>query len=171
LPRNASTALQSDLAIAYSLSGQSGRGLAIARQIGLDEKRQAFIRSTPFIKALTIKNPTELDYLWGAAFATGNPLYIRPIVKRFAQLIDNPRKADDVLAMSVFMQTGKGDLRSLKERYDRAVLLDLALASAMLAALSRNAAEHEFVQNVVIQELPKASYAYRAFTAFSGQKF
>lgn len=169
LPRDASVMLQSDLALAYSLSGQSERGLAIARQVGLDEKRQAFIRSTPSLKALTIRNPTELDYLWGAAFATGNPLYIRPIVKRFVQLIDQPGKADDVLAMSEFMRTRKGDMRSLKERYDRATLLDLALASAMLAALSRNAAEHEFIRKIVVQELPKDSHAYRVFTAFSGQ--
>ncbi|NIX75328.1 hypothetical protein [Microvirga terricola] len=169
LPNDASTVLQADLALAYSLSGQSERGLAIARQIGLDEKRQAFIRSAPSLKTLTVRNPTELDYLWGAAFATGNPLYIRAIVKRFTQLVDQPEKANDILAISEFMQTKKGDIRWLKERYDRATLLDMALASAILVALSRNVAEHEFIRKVVAEDLPKDGYAHRILTAFSGQ--
>jgi hypothetical protein len=169
LPINASQILRSDLAVAYSLSGQPERGLALAQEIGLDEKSQAFIRSSRPLHNLTVRSPTELDYLWGAAFATGNPAYIKPIVRRFVQLMDQPQKASDVLAMTEFMHTRKGDIRAIKDRYERSALLDLALASAILAALSKNAAEHEFIRNVVGQDLPRDSHAFRAFAAFAGQ--
>jgi len=170
LPSDASHRLRADLALAYGLSGQPERGLAVAREIGLDEKQQAIISSSPSLRKLTIRNPTELDYLWGAAFATGDSAYIKPIVQRFMQLADQPQKANDVLAMTEFMHMRRSDMRTIKERYDRPTLLDLALASAILAALSKNAAEHEFIRNLITQDLTRDSHAYRIFTAFAEQK-
>lgn len=170
LPSDASATLRRDLALAYSLSGQPERGLALAKQIGLGEKGQALIRSIPSLQALPVRDGTELDYLWGAAFATGNPLYVRPILERFVQLTRQEERANAVLAMCEFMRSQKGDIRSLRERYDEATLLELAFASAILAALSRNAAEHEFIRKVVDQDLPKGSHAQRIFTVFAGQR-
>lgn len=170
LPKGASAALRTDLAFALSLAGQRERALSFARQSGLSDRESAVIRDMPVLQRLTVRNGTELDFLWGAAFATGEPRYVRTIVRRFVQIADRPQAADDILAVSEFLRSKQGDLNSLKERHDRAGLLDIAMAGAMLMALARNAAEHDFIRTVVADEIPKGSHAERIFATYSGKR-
>lgn len=166
LPRDASDELRNDLALALSLAGQREHGLAFARQNGMSEKGIALVRSTPTLQTLTIRNPTELDYLWGAAFATGEARYVRPIVKRFIQLTSKPEIADAILITSQFMRSKQGDIGWLKERHSQVAFLDIALGSAILTALARNAAEHEFIRQAAAAELSSSPQAQRILITF-----
>jgi hypothetical protein len=170
LPRNASLSLRRDYALALSLAGMRGRGLKAAQQGGLDAQQQALIRSAPALSRLTIRNGTELDYSWGAAFATGDARYVRPIVRRFVQLTSRRQKADDILAGATFMRTGQGDMQSLKERYDAQSIQEVALGSAILIALAEQSARHTFIRDGIAAELPAGTQAQRILTAFQGHR-
>lgn len=168
LPPNASLSLRRDHALALSLAGMKERGLNAARQDGLDARQQALIRAAPTLSRLTIRNGTELDFSWGAAFATGDARYVRPIVKRFVQLTSQRRKADDILAAATFMRTGQGDMQSLKERYDAQSIQEVALGSAILSALAEHSIRHSFIRDCIDAELPAGTQARRILTAFQG---
>jgi hypothetical protein len=169
LPRNASPALRADFAVAYSLAGRPGEGAAIAREGGLGKKVIAAVRTTPLLARLTPRNATELDYLWGAAFATGDRRYIRPIVRKLTALAGSAEKADGILTAARFLRSGQGHLGTMKQRFDRRALLDIALGSAILVALSRGAPEHEFIRDAIRMDAPAGSHARRILAESLGR--
>lgn len=145
LPANPSRVLQADLAIAYSLAGHPQKAAALVARAGLDPSTAR----TPPLLSRGIRSATDLDFFWGAAFATGNPRYIQPILKRFVEITASEQAGRDVLTFA--SGPGSDDFHRLKERYTHETIADIALGGAILVALARNVAEHEFIRRTAAE--------------------
>jgi hypothetical protein len=139
-------------------------------QAGRDEKLAGDFGNLPTrLEDLSIRSPTHLDILWGAAFASGDARYVRMIIEFFAQVANRSEQMTTDIARVVIAMSGcpkeiYGELRNRYGNNDGALVI---FAAAALWATESNARQHPFVEQVVntyINENP-GTYATRAMSA------
>jgi hypothetical protein len=91
---------------------------------------------------------SDLDTLWGAAFATGDAAYVRKIYEFYAKLADDPKvEFGDIVRVVQARATRKNEgLRGIIERYPPEMANRIVVAASALWSLMTNAGLHPFVK-------------------------
>jgi hypothetical protein len=97
---------------------------------------------------LVAASASDLDTLWGAAFATGDAAYVRKIYDFYAKLANDPKIefADIVLIVQARATQKSEGLRGIVERYPPEMAQNVVLAASALWSLMSNATQHPFVK-------------------------
>jgi hypothetical protein len=167
-PQSAAT-----IAAALQMSGNQAMAAKLKPkldQAGRDEKLASEFANLPTqLEELSIRSPTHLDILWGAAFASGDPRYVRMIINFFAQAANRSEMvAIDIAKVVIAMSGGPKDIfGGLRNRYGNNDSALVIFAAAALWAIGSNARQHAFVEQAVaayITENP-GTYATKAMSA------
>ena len=115
---------------------------------------------------LVPESPGDLDTLWGAAFSTGDPSYVRRIFDFYASIANDPKiQFGDIVRVVEARRDNKMDsLRGIGERYPEAVAQQIVFAASALWSLIANATVHPFVQ-AELERLRKETPATNAVKA------
>src|SRR5262249_22764037 len=161
------------IAAALRLSGNQaayGKFQPRLAQSGRDAELAAvFVNLPTRLEELQITTPSNLDILWGAAFASGDEKFVLIIIDYFARTanLDN-EISRDIVQTVIAMAGGPRDIfNRLRERYGVLATRQIVFAAAALLAIQSNARQHEFVDRVVakyIDEHPDTP-AQRALVA------
>jgi hypothetical protein len=140
-------------------------------RVGLDERlKTEFTGLPPRLEDIRIKTGTHLDILWGASFASGDPIFVRMIADHFARTANRSEQiALDVTRLVVARLGGPQDIyKELKDKYGDELGYEIVVASAALWGLQSNAKQHAFVEQAVTQFLKDNSgtHAAKALSAF-----
>jgi hypothetical protein len=139
-------------------------------QAGKDEKLAIEFANLPVrLEDLSIRTPTHLDILWGAAFASGDARYVRMILDYFAEVANlSETTAIDVAKTAVAMAGGPKDiLGELRGRYGDSNGARIVFAATALWAARSNAQQHAFVDRALtayVNEHP-GTHATKAISA------
>lgn len=99
---------------------------------------------------LSVKTPTHLDLLWGAAFASGDERYPTRVAEFVAQTANRSEQTAIDIAQAVIVMTrgpgGQGDfMKGLRGKYGDRGMVEIIIAASGLWALASNARNHPFV--------------------------
>jgi len=149
------------LATALMLAGERGRAAAYAALRSWPGDVQArLLAPRPDLRVATILSPADLDALWGAGFATGDPAYPARILDHVAEALDGGAAVGDLLLASdvAFTRTPEGQaaMQALRGRLDEAGLRRAVMGAAALWGLASNAHQHEFVRALVERRIAQA---------------
>jgi hypothetical protein len=118
---------------------------------------------------LVPESPSDLDTLWGAAFATGDPGYVRKIYDFYAKVANDPKveSGDIVLVIEARRNNKPESLRGIGERYPPEMGQNIVVAASALWSLMANATVHRFVQAELdrIEKEEKETKAVKAMLA------
>ncbi|MEA2861820.1 MAG: hypothetical protein QOC72_3859 [Methylobacteriaceae bacterium] len=94
------------------------------------------------------ETPSDLDTLWGAAFATGDPAYVRKIYDFYGAVANDPKVefADIVLVIQARRNNKMDSLRGIGERYSPEMAQKIVFAASAIWSLMANATAHPFVK-------------------------
>ncbi|MEA2841841.1 MAG: hypothetical protein QOF41_3171 [Methylobacteriaceae bacterium] len=97
---------------------------------------------------LVPENPSDLDTLWGAAFATGDPPYVRKIYDFYAKIANDPKvEFGDIVRVIQARRSNKPDsLRGIGERYSTEMAQKIVFAASAIWSLMANATLHPFIK-------------------------
>jgi hypothetical protein len=100
------------------------------------------------LAGLVPQGPSDLDTLWGAAFSTGDPVYVRKIYDFYAAVANDPKVefGDIVLVIQARRNNKLDQLRGIGERYPAEMAQRIVFASAAVWSLLANASAHPFVK-------------------------
>ena len=103
------------------------------------------------IEDLQITTPSNLDILWGAAFASGDPKFVVMIIDYFARTANlDEEVARDITRTVIAMAGGPREVfNELRGRYGVLAARQVVFAASALWAIQSNAQQHEFVNRVV----------------------
>lgn len=123
---------------------------------------QMFLAKPDLLSTSPPTSPTDLDALWGASFATGDPAYPDKIV----DLVDGAVRSgkygvDDIMYFAPPPQKlseikDSPVLNSILRRYQRSGLNDLILNGVAIWGLGSNAVQHEFVMELIQERIAQA---------------
>lgn len=127
------------------------RAEALARRYGWPQSRLRMINAGTTIDKYPIRVPQDIDMLWGASFATGDPQYPKRILMYYVSVADRGDVAIDEIYGLIrgTPNYNKNNVQELRQRYGMPKLGEILTASAALWSLTSNAAQHSFVKNVV----------------------
>jgi hypothetical protein len=110
-----------------------------------------FVNLPPKLEELKITTPSNLDILWGAAFASGQAKFVVMIIDYFAQTANlDDSVALDVVRTVTAMASGSREIfDQLRGRYGVLAARQVVFAASALWAIQTNAREHEFINRVV----------------------
>jgi hypothetical protein len=110
-----------------------------------------FVNLPPQLEELKITTPSNLDILWGAAFASGQAKFVVMIIDYFAQTANlDDSVALDVVRTVTAMASGSREIfDQLRGRYGVLAARQIVFAASALWAIQTNAKEHEFINRVV----------------------
>jgi hypothetical protein len=118
---------------------------------------------------LVPESPSDLDTLWGAAFSTGNPSYVRRIFDFYANIANDPKiEFGDVVRVVEAKRDNKMDsLRGIGERYSPEMAQKIVFAASALWSLMANATVHPFVKAELdrVEKEAAATNAVKAMVA------
>jgi hypothetical protein len=143
------------LAAALRLSGNSAeyeRFLPRLAKTGRDLQLAAVFANLPSrLEELQITTPSNLDILWGAAFASGDAKFVVMIIDYFARTANLDEEiARDIVRTVLAMAGGPREIfNELRTRYGVLAARQVVFASSALWAIQSNARQHEFVERVV----------------------
>jgi hypothetical protein len=140
-------------------------------RVGLDEKlKTEFTGLPPRLEDIRIRTATHLDILWGASFASANPIFVRMIADFFAKTANRSEPiALDVTRLVIAKFGGPQEVvKELKDKYGDELGYEIVVASAALWGLQSNARQHAFVEQAVTQYLKDhaGSHAAKALSVF-----
>ena len=123
---------------------QTGRDLQLA---------SVFVNLPPRLEELQITTPSNLDILWGAAFASGDPKFVVMIIDYFAKTANlDDEIAHDIARTVAAMAGGPREIfEQLRTRYGVLAARQVVFAASALWAIQSNARQHEFVNDVVTE--------------------
>jgi hypothetical protein len=115
------------------------------------ELAAVFVNLPPRLEELQITTPSNLDILWGAAFASGDAKFVLMIIDYFARTANlDEDVARDIARTVVAMAGGPRDVfNQLRGRYGVLAARQVVFAASALWAIQSNARQHEFVDGVV----------------------
>jgi hypothetical protein len=104
------------------------------------------------------EQPGHFDTLWGAAFATGDPIYVRAIYDYYAGVVGEPDiDVNDLVAIIMAQfRSDKESLVAMGKKYPRERLRWVVFGSSALWALDSNAQQHRFIAAAVAQFVKEA---------------
>jgi hypothetical protein len=121
------------------------------------------------LEDLQITTPSNLDILWGAAFASGDPKFVLMIIDYFARTANlDEEVARDITRTVIAMAGGPREVfNELRGRYGVLAARQVVFAASALWAIQSNAGQHEFVNRVVIKYIDEhpATLAQQAMVA------
>jgi len=93
------------------------------------------------------EQPNHFDTLWGAAFATGDAAYVRPIYDYYAGVTREPDiEIDDLVAIVVAQsKSNREAMDRIAAKYPRERLRWLVYGASAMWSLDSNAQQHKFV--------------------------
>ena len=121
-------------------------------QTGRDLQLAAVFANLPSrLEELQITTPSNLDILWGAAFASGDAKFVVMIIDYFARTANLDEEiARDIVRTVVAMSGGSREVfNELRGRYGVLAARQVVFASSALWAIQSNARQHDFVERVV----------------------
>ena len=121
-------------------------------QTGRDaELASVFVNLPARLEELQITTPSNLDILWGAAFASGDEKFVLMIIDYVARTANlDEAVASDVVRTVVAMAGGPRDIfKQLQDRYGVLATRQIVVAASALWAIQSNARQHEFVKRAV----------------------
>jgi hypothetical protein len=103
------------------------------------------------LEDLQITTPSNLDILWGAAFASGDAKFVVMIIDYFARTANLDEEiARDIVRTVVAMAGGPREIfNELRTRYGVLAARQVVFASSALWAIQSNARQHDFIERVV----------------------
>jgi hypothetical protein len=115
---------------------------------------------------LVPEGPSDLDTLWGAAFATGDPSYVRKIYDFYASVANDPKVefGDIVLVIQARRNNKMDSLRGIGQRYSPEMAQKIVFAASAIWSLMANATAHPFVK-AELDRVEKESAATNAVKA------
>ncbi len=121
---------------------QAGRDLQLA---------SVFANLPGSLEELQISTPSNLDILWGAAFASGDAKFVVMIIDYFASTANlDAEVARDIVRVVVAMAGGPREIfNELRGRYGVLAARQVVFAASALWAIQSNAKQHAFVDRVV----------------------
>jgi hypothetical protein len=173
VPRRLNPQSAATIAAALRMAGNEAMAAKLKPrldQAGRDEKLAVeFANLQLRLEDLSVRTPTHLDILWGAAFASGDPRYVRMVIDFFAQVANRSETvAIDIAKVVIAMSGGPKDIfGELRNRYGNNDGALVVFAAAALWATGSNARQHAFVEqtvNAYIRENP-GTYATKAMSA------
>jgi hypothetical protein len=103
------------------------------------------------LEALQITTPSNLDILWGAAFASGDAKFVDMIIDYFARTANlDDEVARDIVRTVIAMAGGSRQIfNELRTRYGVLAARQVVVAASALWAIQSNARQHDFIDRVV----------------------
>ena len=138
------------VAMALAMSGDEARSTSILQQIQAPpEVVRAVGQLSNALPAGSLQLLEDVDRHWGAAFASGDPAYVRPIVDAMLR----PIGADGITAERV-ASAASGDpqrLQAASQGLSRSAQGRLLLAAKAAGSLRLNDREHAFVTTALVE--------------------
>jgi hypothetical protein len=133
--------------MALMLAGKTPEAKDAAQRWGWPPERMAKIAGMPPLLSHKIERPDQFDLLWGASFATADPVYVRPIYNYLETTASTPGiDAEDIVALIVLRaRPNKQAMEALGRKYPREIFIRLVVASSALWSLESNGRQHKFV--------------------------
>lgn len=121
------------------------------------------------LEDLQITTPSNLDILWGAAFASGDAKFVLMIIDYFARTANlDEEVARDITRTVIAMAGGPREVfNELRTRYGVLAARQVVFAASALWAIQSNAQQHDFINRVVTQYIDAhpATLAQQALVA------
>ena len=121
------------------------------------------------LAGLVPEGPSDLDTLWGAAFSTGDPVYVRKIYDFYAAIANDPKVefGDIVLVIQARRNNKLDSLRGIGERYSPETAQKIVFAASAIWSLMANAPAHPFVKAELdrVEKEAAATNAVKAMVA------
>ena len=148
---------KSAMTIAAALRLSDNEAIAMKLQAkldraGSDKKLKVELAGLPTrLEELSVRTPSHLDILWGAAFASGDDRFVTMIVDFFARTANRSELVaiDVAKIVLAFMGGPKEILTELRSKYGDALAREIIFAASALWALQSNAIKHSFVERAV----------------------
>jgi hypothetical protein len=134
--------------LALEAAGNDAATRRVAGKWHWKDEDVAKLASVKPLDQLVASSPSDLDTLWGASFATGDPTYVRKIYDFYARTANNSKiDFGDIVRVVEARRDNKPDLlRGIGERYPAEVARDIVFAASALWSLMSNAVLHPFVK-------------------------
>ncbi|WP_148560785.1 hypothetical protein [Magnetospira sp. QH-2] len=139
----------SALSLSLLFAGQRDKAEAYAREKGHWEAvAKVFAGSYPPIQATPISSSQDLDFLWGAAFATGDAVYVTHIMDWIYDMQASGKyDTEDMFAVTLARQNNDREaLKAVLGKYEPTEIRPLAIGASALWSLGSNARQHPFVK-------------------------
>jgi hypothetical protein len=160
---------QSVVLIGLEGAGNDAAARRIANKWRWPEGDIAKLASITPLDQLVPESPSDLDTLWGAAFATGDASYVRRIFDFYAKIANDPKiEFGDIVRVVEARRDNKLDsLRGIGERYPPEMAQKIVFAASALWSLMANATVHPFVQAELarLEKEEKETKAVKAMVA------
>jgi hypothetical protein len=161
------------IAAALRLSGNTAaqeRFQARLAKAGRDLQLASVFANLPGrLEDLQITTPSNLDILWGAAFASGDPKFVVMIIDYFARTANlDEEVARDITRIVIAMAGGPREVfNELRGRYGVLAARQVVFAASALWAIQSNAQQHDFVDRIVTKYIDghPATLAQQALVA------
>lgn len=153
LPKTASPGTTRAIIYALQTGGQPAAAVARAEKAGWSAQEISGLKNIGTRpEAVPIATPSDLDFHWGASFATGDQRFVRPIWQAYAAVANRGDVvADDIVATARAMRDRTSGLRAIAERYGEKGFREIVLASAALWAMDSNMRQHAFIRAAVVE--------------------
>jgi|GEM_PF-2862047 len=107
-------------------------------------QRQADLVTMPIVTA------TDLDMMWGAGFATGDPAYVRRILEKIEEAVRTGDIAlEDIHYIALGRRAERTQSRAIFRKYEKRQAARLAVYASAFWSVGSNAKQHEFVEKEV----------------------
>jgi hypothetical protein len=160
---------QTVVLISLEAAGNDAAARRIAGKWHWSDAEVAKLGEIKPLAALVPETPSDLDTLWGAAFATGDPVYVRKIYDFYAAVANDPKVefGDIVLVIQARRNNKLDSLRGIGERYSPEMAQNIVFAASAIWSLMANAAAHPFVKAELdrIEKEAGATNAVKAMVA------
>lgn len=148
-PPSLSSAAQKVAVAGVAMGGPPGAAVALAEAFNWPAEQKAKASTLPRLSGYRIRGPGDLDLLWGAAFATGDPRYPRQILDYFIASLDGADPRDVGRLADLSRKRDTAALRAMRESYgDDARFKALIGPSTALWSLESNARQRAFVRQL-----------------------
>ncbi len=128
------------------------------------EDADAYAGKDVTLQTLTINSASALDIYWGASFATGSPIFVKPIIKKFAEALESRKFAlEDLITLARSDRRSQEKHRGVANKYPQDSLEELAVYAAALWALGSNGKQQKFIADVIAERIaaePNSDLAY-----------
>lgn len=139
---------QTVVLISLEAAGNDSAARRVAAKWHWSDAEVAKLADIKPLAQLVPEGPSDLDTLWGAAFSTGDPVYVRKIYDFYAAAANDPKVefGDIVLVIQARRNNRLDSLRAIGQRYSPEMAQKIVFASAAVWSLMANATAHAFVK-------------------------
>jgi hypothetical protein len=173
LPAHFDAKTAETIAVAWRLSARPPMAQSLRSRIdevGHDPALHAVLADLPSrLEDIRITNPTHLDILWGAFFASGDPRYVRMILDFVGQMANRSENmAVDITKVTMAMSGGSKEiLNQVRAKYGDALFRGIVYTSTAEWALMANARQHPIVEKTMTDYIDESRESFAAKSLLS----